>query len=261
MLAACTEVILTSPPGDVIPPDAERPEDLSPPEAICSFSPSDVAPFEPVDVVGELSYDPDDIPLISYRWSLAAQPDGSTAALPDGQANLPGFVPDLAGSYTATLIVTNDRGNQSTTCATTLDVVPDKGLWVELFWTYPDENLDLHLVRDVASPGRDDNCSVGACDGLDWGRAGDAADDPVLVNDDVTGTGPEAIGIEAAATGSFIVAAFDDNSHRRAADNEATVRIWLDGVLAWTGTRIFEEEGDFLEFARVNAATGAITEL
>lgn len=52
---------------------------------------------------GSASSDADGDPL-SFSWTLAG-PEGSSAALDDPTAVMPGFVPDLPGSYTATLVV------------------------------------------------------------------------------------------------------------------------------------------------------------
>lgn len=49
---------------------------------------------------------------ITYSWTLAATPTGSGAALDDGAAAEPSFVPDVAGSYTVRLVV-NDGTDDS----------------------------------------------------------------------------------------------------------------------------------------------------
>lgn len=42
---------------------------------------------------------------LSYEWTLAARPDGSTAALADAATARPSFVPDRPGNYVAALVV------------------------------------------------------------------------------------------------------------------------------------------------------------
>ena len=70
-----------------------------------------------VTLDGRASDDPDGDPL-SYRWSLAARPQGSSAALNNATQAQTGFTPDLAGDYAAQLIV-NDG---------TVDSAPDTAL-------------------------------------------------------------------------------------------------------------------------------------
>jgi len=54
------------------------------------------------------SYDPDGT-IVSYTWTLK-KPAGSAALLAGGSTASPSFTPDMAGSYTATLIVTDNKG-------------------------------------------------------------------------------------------------------------------------------------------------------
>ncbi|NCX43365.1 MAG: PKD domain-containing protein, partial [Betaproteobacteria bacterium] len=53
---------------------------------------------------GSASRDPNGDPL-SYRWSLTAKPNGSSASLSLHSSAKPSFIADLAGTYVATLIV------------------------------------------------------------------------------------------------------------------------------------------------------------
>jgi hypothetical protein len=56
---------------------------------------------------GSASSDPDFDPIVSYDWSLAAQPAGSSVVLGDPGTAFPSFVPDLVGTYIAQLIVSD----------------------------------------------------------------------------------------------------------------------------------------------------------
>jgi len=58
-----------------------------------------------VQLDGSSSSSPDPERILSYRWTLAAQPAGSAAALNDATAVNPVFVPDLPGDYLVELVV------------------------------------------------------------------------------------------------------------------------------------------------------------
>lgn len=49
----------------------------------------------------------------AYAWTLESAPGGSAASLNAAAAVSPSFVPDLAGSYTVSLVVTDAAGNRS----------------------------------------------------------------------------------------------------------------------------------------------------
>jgi len=57
---------------------------------------------------GSASRDPNGDPL-SYRWSLTAKPNGSSASLSLHSSAKPSFIADLAGTYVATLIVNDGK--------------------------------------------------------------------------------------------------------------------------------------------------------
>lgn len=268
-LEACgSEVRLRRQPRPAQPADGEevRPDDTVPPTAICQATPREVGPFEPVDLVGSDSFDADGVPLIQWAWELVQAPPESNARLPQGAADLDGFTPDLVGNYSAVLTVVNDRGNRSDPCAASFEAVPQDDLYVELTWDLPDENLDLHIVLDGALPGSPGDCVPGNCD-HDWGVAGDASDDPYVVHDDVDGTGPDALAIPDPAPGTYQIIVTDDPTSARLADNQANVRIYLDGVLVWAGSRTFEDEPGvpgiplFQGFAAISLPAGTVSEM
>jgi hypothetical protein len=102
----------------------------STPKAVCgAFPVNPILPAETVTWIGAGSTDPAGRPL-TYAWTLTAAPAGSTSALPAGPGpDLPGFVPDLLGPYSARLVVTNDLG-VSDACTANIVAVDTKPLAV-----------------------------------------------------------------------------------------------------------------------------------
>lgn len=237
--------------------------DTEPPKAVCTVTPRDPVPGEAVDFKGDQSFDPDGLSILSWRWQLVASPDGSVASLPSGTANRAGFVPDVAGTYAATLTVTNERGNPSTPCAASFDAVPEEGLYIELIPELEGDDLALMLANSEVWPPLN-FCSQAGCS-LDWGMSGDGDDNPELYTDDASG-GPETMGILEPAAGIYTVAVTDPlkafgQPGFVLGDHEVTVVIWIDGRVKWRGTKTFEDEGRTLPFAKITWPAKNVTGL
>ncbi|MCB9679932.1 MAG: hypothetical protein H6733_00545 [Alphaproteobacteria bacterium] len=250
--------------GDDTDPSApDAPDDTQPPIAVCQARPSPARPGDLVTLVGENSYDPDNIPLINYRWQLLVKPDTSDARLPVGQANLTGFEPDVVGAYTATLVVTNDRGTASQVCDTSFQMVPDDAIYVEMHTQYADDDMVLMLVRGQdwsdswITQGNDNLCDAVDCS-LDWGAPGDVTDDPIVLAEDNDG-GPEVIAIEDPASGVYTVRVFDRPDARFLSDHEVEIVVYVQGQEAWRGTHTFTLEGGQQAYARIAWPQGAVT--
>ena len=265
LMGCAVEASLVSPgttQDTSIDPNAPIPPDVTPPNAICGFLPTSTVPGEPVQLIGENSFDPDGLDVTQYRWELALRPDGSRAELPaaTGSApNLDGFVPDAIGEYVATLEVTNQLGGMSTPCSTTLVAAPEQRLWIELTWEWPDENLDLHLLEEGATPGSAGDCGGADCTkGLEWGQPG-PDDNPVVLTDDIKGTGPEVLALTTPAAGTYTVVIVDNNDLRRMADNVAEARIYVDGTLAYQTAVTVSNENSATPIAAVTFPAGTVS--
>ena len=73
---------------------------------------------------GSFSTNPSGIGTLSYNWTLTARPPGSAATLSSKTAVNPTFVADVAGSYTATLVVSNGIGTASASVTITTSNSP-----------------------------------------------------------------------------------------------------------------------------------------
>ncbi len=218
--------------GSGLDTDPLRPADTTPPVAECEASPAIITPGTAADFLAEASYDPDGIPIIDHRWELLTAPTGSKARLPAGEVNRAGFLPDLAGTYVARLIVTNDRGSTSAHCDATLSVRPDEALWVEAIPKW-DDDVQVVVARGStinADFDTADICVAGSCN-VDWGDTNNAVDDPRVLSDDLL-DGVEVVAIEAPASGPYLIGVSDGPGEVLLGANEVVVRVFAFGDLA-----------------------------
>ena len=255
LLAHAEIPVDTGETGDTSPP-------LSQPVAVCSVDPTEVEAIHgSADWIGSSSYDSDGS-IVEYRWTLISSPAGATAVMPAGAANRRNFVPDVAGEYIGELIVVDNDGLESEPCQATLNATAGSGLWVEMFWTYSGDDMDLHLLDDGGVLTTSSDCYYANCTwgGLNWGAAG-TADNPILDLDDIMGTGPENINIDSPARGTYTVYVHDYPGSAYIGRNDVTVNVYFGGSLVWTDTRDINSEGCYEPFVEVEVPGGATTDL
>ena len=135
-----------------------------------------------------------------------------------------------------------------------------------MFWQFPGDDMDLHLVQNNASYLSDGDCYYGNCvtyDGtstLNWGGPS-SEDDPHLDLDDIDGVGPENINIQSPAAAEYRVVVHDYPGSERWAANEVTVRIYLGSEMVYEERKSIEGEDVFVPFAIVNWPSGEVTPL
>lgn len=150
-----------------------------------------------------------DAPLTSILWTGGMFPAGSTAPGPSPANQLvTRFEPDIVGEYPLRLDVTDGNGFDAG-CDVLVRAVSDEGLRVEMFWSTPNTDMDVHVMDPAgtrwftALDCNYSNCRGGT--GLPWGDAG-TVDNPRLDIDDTNGYGPENINIQEPVPGTYRVA-------------------------------------------------------
>lgn len=251
------------------------------PVAVCDVTPNPVHPI--VDVatwIGHNSYDTSGYMLTSQKWSLIGLPPGSSAYLPLGCTTGNGsmdctFSADTAGTYTAQLTVENLIG-QTGSCQVSLEAIPPGGLWVEMYWTLPYDDMDLHLLAPGGTLWTDTDCHFGNCisggifgGNLDWGQQGYDGDDPSLDLDDIPGTGPENINMSDPEPAGIYEVWVHDYSGSNGGEwdsdptqgNSTTVNVYLDGILTWSDSRNISGDGNEVPFCVIDWASQSVTDL
>ena len=244
----------------------EAPENAQP-VAVCTATDNLVPPIRSsVDFLGEESYDPNGLDLVNHYWKLVEQPQGSTVTGGGNNVNEMGFVPDVVGRYVFELVVVNEACVHSDPCQVALEAVPDADLWIEMFWQFPGDDMDLHLIQNEAQYLSEGDCYYGNCvsyDGdstLDWGGAG-SEDDPHLDLDDIEGIGPENINIQSPASGQYRVVVHDYPGSERWEANAVTVRIYVGSEMVYEESKSIEGEDIYVPFANINWPSGEVTPL
>jgi hypothetical protein len=237
--------------------------DTDAPVAVCSVTPNPVEPpFETATWIGADSYDPLDHDIVEYIWTLNARPSGSTAIMPTGNTpNRAGFEAQLAGEYVGQLIVVTDDGRRSDPCQVVLESIPAEDLWVEMYWSVANDDMDLHLLAPGGSLTSTSDCYY-ANKNPNWGSSG-SEDDPALDLDDIPGTGPENINIAAPQTGVYEVWVHDftGSTPDYYGANDVTVNVYINGSLAWTKTKAISGDGDYIPFAAIDWSAGSVSDL
>ena len=233
--------------------------------AACTVAPNPVTPpFTTATFDGSGSYDPAGNVIVAYNWELIELPEGSAAVLPYASGiTIAGFYADLAGEYVGQLTVTNELGNTDI-CQTTLEAVPAQSLWIEMFWQYAGDDMDLHLLAPGGTLETNSDCYYANCSwsGLDWGTAGAAEDNPSLDIDDISGTGPENINIYSPQIdGVYTVYVHDYPGSVYAGSNEVTINIYLNGSIVWSATKPITTENSYTPYAIIDWANQTVTPL
>lgn len=257
-LVSCSEYNIDSkPPRPKPEKEEEEPEEEEP---IADAGPDqEMQPLQDVQLDGTASYDPNDLEIVAVKWELVERPASSNAELTSDDVPRPTFWADFAGDYVFSLTVQNEDGVwDSTPDEVVITVLPLDGFYVELSWDQA-LDLDLHLMDESAELFSNGDCNY--CNKTpSWGSPG-SADDPSLDWDDINGHGPETITIDSPSDGTFYIGVqyYDPDTPNR--ETEATVNIYIGGVLAETFVGTLSSRGDLWQVARLDWPDASITEM
>ena len=197
------------------------------------------------------STDPDgDLPL-SFRWSLAARPIGSSAALSSATAAQTALQLDGPGVYSVLLTAIDSTGLPSVAPAR-LDIqaTPAESLVVELVWDQIPPDLDLHFLQAGAQLQ-----SVGDCF---WANP-DPPWGPHHGGDKLTGYGPETVSWTAPAAGTYAIQVAYPSAHGAAGPSTtAQIRVYAQGVLVADLSHAFSHVGEVWPAATVDWPSGHV---
>lgn len=216
------------------------------PEAIIDPCPDTVEIVGPqaVRLLGGTSYDPQDFYPLTYTWQTTRVPLGSATNVLQVRSELSQIdIPvDVAGAYDVTLVVHNDLDTPSPVTLCTMNVIPADDIRVELSWSGPSADLDLHLLNGAQAEmwSLDDDmhyCNLN--DPPDWGESG-SEDDPRLDIDDRGGFGPENINIGSPADGEYPIKVHYFSRGGAGSIETATVVVWAGGQKVFEGSQALD---------------------
>lgn len=218
-----------------------------------------VAPGTTVQLDGSASTDPDgDLPL-TFKWTLASQPQGSAASLVGGDTANPSLLLDQPGGYGVDLVVTDSAGLASKPKRLNLTGVAADKLIIELIWDHPVADLDLHVLRPGDVLFTPNDCSW-EHPNPDWGTAGDPNDDPFHLGDKLSGFGPERVVYEEPPDGSYrVVAKYVSAQGSDSPALNATIRVRMYGVIVSEATHAMNASGEVWEAGTVAWPSGNLT--
>jgi uncharacterized protein YfaP (DUF2135 family) len=140
--------------------------------------------------------------------------------------------------------------------------VPAERVLVELVWDSPIADLDLHMLAPDGAFGGVLDCFYGN-KYPDWGEPGNPLDDPVFKRDDLKGFGPEIVGYANPIEGTFtlLVDFFAAHTPSGREPTNATIRIFIDGLLEAELVKRLEAQGEQWNVATILWPEGTVTQL
>lgn len=216
-----------------------------------------VKPLEWVTLDAGGSRDPNGLYPLKFQWTLVGKPADSHATIEGSTELNPRIWADLAGDYVIELTVQNSDGVwDSTPDQVVITAEPTDGFYVQLSWD-TESDQDLHLMRSGAHiydvPGDCSWCNMTPS----WGRGG-SGDDPSLDWDTIDAYGPETTTIDEPAADTYTIAVHyygqdgDSACWWDCPDTEATVRLYIHGVLVETWVGNLTDQGDVWTVATID---------
>jgi hypothetical protein len=212
-----------------------------------------------VTLDGGASYDPGGLYPLTYAWQLTKKPGGSQAQLSDVTIPFPQMVADQPGRYDFALSVTNDAGVQSLGVATaSLYAKPLQDIYIELVWaptgapaTQSLVDLDLHFMSPGAWLNGAYDCYWANNTPQMNGYGGSFL--ALCSEDQIVGPGPEWAEYSNPTPGTYSVGVVYYSTHGQTMVNtDATVRIYIYGIIEYEQTRTLSTVGDIWWAANIN---------
>jgi hypothetical protein len=211
--------------------------------------------------------------IVAWEWTITEMPMESSVTLDSPNSMTTGFTfssgagdyhgLDVAGTFVISLQVTDDNGLVSSNDArVTINAIPQDALHVQLSWDSGSYDIDLHLIRAAGPYCSADSCYYGNCkttslNRAEWdGVAGVTGGDPTLDIDDLSGYGPENINVDFPLDGTYTVGVHA-YSFTLSEPTWATLKIFVNGALAYEDARELVAGRDFWEVSEVQWSNGA----
>lgn len=204
--------------------------------------------------------------VVQWQWEVEA-PNGSFQSfVPSPSVPNPSFTANVAGLYTFRLRVWDNQGQESCEPAEVkVNVNPINAIHVELTWKTPGDpdefddgpdagtDLDLHFKHEQATGWFDFQYDVFWYNpSPNWGLYNDNADDnPSLDLDDSDGAGPENLNMNGPEEVTYTVGVHYWRDPAKFGNVQATVRVFIYGVLVLETKPTELTKFDFWEVATI----------
>ena len=138
-------------------------------------------------------------------------------------------------------------------------------LRIALTWIHAGDDMDLHILNGTDSSllnGAQDCHYANCLNGLDWGVQGELQDNPLLLQHDDLGTGPEEATIDHPQDGAlYTIYVHDYPESLFEFNHNVTVTITLDGLEMCSVTKNVFAENSYIAFMEINWDLQACTAL
>ena len=240
-----------------------------------------IKPLDTATLDGSASTIPPNV-SVSYHWRLVSQPPNGTSSLKTTPNPIkPTLYMELAGDYVVELVVSTEYGCQSPPVQVTIHCVPKSKVHVQLSWPQSFGDVDLHYIGPggkfyqsaSGNPAGDLYWPMAPSHGgnaPDWGLNNtvspdhNSANDPTLDIDALWGNGPENANHDQPFDGAYQVSVHYYCSRQSTlfgtsssyGPTSPTVKVFLNGVVAFTATKTNMTQRDVWDVATVTVSGG-----
>jgi hypothetical protein len=210
--------------------------------------------------------------IANYDWSLVQKPADSSMVLePGSDETTVTVMPRHRGTYIFELAARDDVGQQECRPARLqMDVTPAGQMYATLTWTTPGDSdpsdsrgsdLDLHLLHPKGTWNELPWDCYWDNPTPDWTMGAASAADPELLQDVVSGRGPERVETDRPQDGLTYRIGVDYFSDHGFGPLRATLRIWIEQRQVFVRKDVALKPGEFWEVAEIEWPTGTVVEI